>query len=88
VCTNNVGRVVIHEKELGQLFHRLGSPLLILTTGKQNELESGTAAILKPHTPSTEMFGECQPVARLTRLRSAHPCMEIVIGIGQTDMRP
>jgi hypothetical protein len=49
-CKNNVGRVVIHEKDLRQLFHRPGSPLLIVTTGRQNELESGTTAILKPHT--------------------------------------
>jgi hypothetical protein len=55
----DVGRVVIHEKDLRQMFHRPGSPLLIVTTGRQSELESGTAAILKPHPyPFTEMFGE------------------------------
>ncbi len=52
-CKNNVGRVVIHKKDLRQLFHRPGSPLLAVTTGRQSELGSETAAILKISYPST-----------------------------------
>src|ERR1700687_5980343 len=60
-CQNNVGRVVIHEKDLRQLFHRSGSPLLVVTTGRERGLKNGTTVILNPHPyPSTAMFGERQ----------------------------
>src|SRR4029077_2087016 len=50
----DVGRVVVHEKDLRQLIHRPGFPLPIVTTGRQSELESETAAFLKlrPSLPS------------------------------------
>jgi hypothetical protein len=42
----DVGRVVIHEKDLRQFFHRSGSPLLNVTTGRQRELDSGVESSL------------------------------------------
>jgi len=45
----DIGRVVTYEKVLWQWFHRPGSPLLIVMTGRQIELKIKTTTILKLH---------------------------------------
>src|ERR1700694_1440593 len=70
-CQNNVGRVVIHEKDLRQRFHRSGSPLLVVTTGRQRELKNGTTVILKPrhtHPPQCSVNASRAAMTRLRRI--------------------
>jgi len=59
-----------------------------VTTGRQSEFESGTAAIVKP-CPSLPPKYSVNPSITLTPFAPrTHPYMDIAIGTPQTDLRP
>jgi hypothetical protein len=87
-CETDVGRVVIHEKDLRQRFHRSGSPLLIVTTGRQTELGNKNTPVPFHRNLGERILREPGPIAGLTPPCRALAYLVIAIGTTQTGLEP